>query len=1066
MTLSIFSSNQVESLQQNLCLHLNETQLSDPLTGEIIVVPTYAMARWLNLQIAQQQGIAANFIYPLPSTWIWQLAASTLNGVPERDPLQVDFLSWKIFSLLPELQKRSAFATLQHYLLEDQKGIKRWQLATRIAEVFDRYQNYRPELILSWSKGDGDDWQAQLWRALIVDHQQTHRVSVIEKLINRLSSDIESGELPERISLFAHSSLPRLFIKVIHALAQQVDVRLYQHSPTDQYWADLKSKKSVAKRRLENPQQAEYFETGNDLLASWGRQGQALQDSLLENDGLPSCEAESYETPQGSTLLQHIQQNIFHLDDNPATPGVDSSLSVHVCHSPMRECQVLKDQLLLVLDQDPSLNVEDILVMIPEISQYAPYIEAVFRNNENHDHPSLRWNLSDINVADEHPLVLTFLQLLKLPGSRFSRSEVLAYLDIDEIRDCFDIDDQALIDIRSILDESRVRWGIDGHHKTSLDLPATSENTWQQARQRIFAGYAFGEIKFWDGIAPLADIGADRALNLGKFWLLFERLEYWRNLLNKPCKAEEWQSRLNRMLDDFFVEKNTKENRLQTIRDAINDLSLAGNVVISPALLLHWMEQQLASRELQGRLFSGGITFCGMRPMRSLPFRVICLLGMNDDAFPRRDNHIEFDTMTNNWHPGDPSKGDEDRYLMLETLLCARQALYISYCGRSLMDNSERQPSVLVRELLDFIDSHHQHNSDSSSDPEDRFSDSLTTTHPMQAFAAGNYFPDPVSYDSYWCRIANRIQQARATDAPQTWTNRTITASPDEDRNIKLDELRRFLQDPVKFFFNRRLNLWLTSHKEEEDEETFSLDSLEKWGIKQRIAGDLIQGRETRAQELQAQGRLPHGYAAYAGLQALHSELEPMVIPLQDYRGNIALNRTIDRLLDDNLRLSGQVGSYYSGKGLMHFSSSPLKGKHLLTLWLDHLALCASEQFEPDDSSLLITRDANLRFEYINSQDATDQLRDYGELYYQGLCYPLPVFQQASYAWCCADNPEKAEKAARNKWHGNDYSAGDKDNAYIKLAIRGNMQEPFTSAEFYALAERLYAKALNCLAEV
>ena len=225
------------------------------------------------------------------------------------------------------------------------------------------------------------------------------------------------------------------------------------------------------------------------------------------------------------------------------------------------------------------------------------------------------------------------------------------------------------------------------------------------------------------------------------------------------------------MLDDLFSEKNQPDSRLQSIRDVINDLSLAQNVPMSPELLIHWMEQRLSSREIQGRLFSGGITFCGMRPMRCLPFRVICLLGLNDGVFPRRDNKIEFDTMRNAWRPGDPAKGDEDRYLMLETLLCARKTLYLSYCGRNLKDNGECQPSVLVRELLDFIDDRSGQDSDSGP----RFSDGLTTTHSMQAFAANNYTPDNASYDEYWCRIAQRIYQGSATEPAQTWSTRAIT---------------------------------------------------------------------------------------------------------------------------------------------------------------------------------------------------------------------------------------------------------------------------------------------------
>lgn len=1059
MTLSIISSNRVEALLQKLCLRLDEAPLAEPLASEIIVVPTYAMARWLNLNIAQRQGIAANFDYPLAAAWVWRLATSVLDHVPQRDPLQIDYSRWKIFALLPEMAPQPAFEPLRRYLLEDDQDIKRWQLASRIADVFDRYQQYRPGLILGWNGGTGDDWQAHLWRALTVDIAQSHRVAVIGQLIEHLSTDVKSNGLPERVSLFAHSSLPPLFIQVIHALAQHIDVRLYQHSPTDQYWADLKNKKALSKLRLEHPQQSEYFETGNDLLASWGRQGQALQDLLLNHGGLPVCESESYAPPDGSTLLQSIQQDIFHLEDTATAPEVDSSLSIQICHSPMRECQVLLDSLLVMLDKDPSLNTEDILVMVPEISRYAPYIEAVFRTGENASHSPLRWNLSDITLADEHPLVMTFLQLLNLPSSRFGRSEVLSFLDIDEVRHRFAIDDAALADIHTLLDESRVRWGIDASHKTSMGLPATLQNTWHQANQRIFAGYALGDIEYWEGIAPIDGVDVGRAQNLGKFWAFFEQLQYWRKLLIKPCKANEWQHRLNRILDAFFAETNKQEDRLQQIRDAIDDLNLANNLLLSPDLLVHWMESQLASRELRGRLFSGGITFCGMRPMRSLPFRVICLLGMNDGVFPRRENRIEFDTMAKTWQPGDPSNGDEDRYLMLETLLCARQTFYISYCGRSLKDNSECQPSVLLRELLDFVDSQYGHDASTG----ERFSDKLTTLHPMQAFATWNFSPHATSYDSYWCRIANQLQHSGAIKPVTVWSTDSVAADSDEDRSINLYELHRFLQDPIRFFYNRRLRIWLRSDQEDEDEEMFVLDSLEKWSIKQQIAGDLLRNRITRPLELAAQGRLPHGHAAYASFESIESELEPLLIPLQDYRGIAVSTRPFEHWLGNKLQLNGQILDYYPGKGLMHFSSSAFKGKHLLALWLNHLALCASDQYKNIDSARLITPDTDLCLKRVSASDATDQLRDYCNLYYAGLDYPLPIFPLASYAWCSAGSPDKALKAARAKWHGSDYAPGDKDNDYVKLALRGNPQEPFNGPEFAAFAQRLYANALDSI---
>jgi exodeoxyribonuclease V gamma subunit len=1059
MALTILSSNRVETLQENLCYHLTERLPANPFAAEIIVVPTYAMARWLNLRIAQQQGVAANIDYPLPAGWVWQLSASILESVPEQDPLEPALASWKIFNLLPEMLSNPAFANLQHYLAADDQSVKRWQLSNRIATVFDRYQLYRPAMIRSWCDGSGEHWQAELWRALIAGLAQSHRVVVIEQLIKRLRTGFDGSLLPERISLFALSSLPPLLVEVIHALSAHTEIMLYQHSPTDQYWADLRNRKLLSRMRLDNPQQAEYFDTGNDLLASWGRQGQALQDLMLDNDQLPSSDWDSYQPPGNASLLQSIQQSIFQLEAQSPETAADASLSVHICHSPMRECQVLHDQLLSMIDRDPSLQAEDILVMIPEVSRYAPYIEAAFRPQETR--PSLPWNLSDISITDEHPLVTTFLQLLRLPDSRFSYSEVIAYLDIDEVRNRFEIDEQALDDIYSILGESRVRWGIDPGHKIELGLPATVENTWQQAKQRIFAGYAFGNADSWHGIAAMVEVDANRAQSLGKFWLLFERLHSWHKQLALSATASEWQTRLNRMLVDFFRETSKQNTRLQQIRDAIEELSFAGSADISPALMRHWMEQQLASQEVRGRLFSGGVTFCGMRPMRSLPFRVICLLGMNDGVFPRRENHVEFDLMAGAWRPGDPSKGDEDRYLMLETLLCTRQALYISYSGRSLKDNSECQPSVLVAELLDFVDIQFPQTGQ-------RLSQSLTQQHPMQAFAASNYQPETRSYDSYWCEIANRLQQAITPAEVTRWPDTAIGSNFAEEGIVRLDELRSFLVDPIKYFFNKSLKLWISTPVTDEDEEPFSLNSLERWNIRQRIANDLVLGRQTSSELLQAEGWLPHGQAALASYEDICNDLAELLVSLQDYQGIASLTLAVDCQLGDSCQLIGVVSNYYPDKGLMHFTNGNLKGRQLLALWVDHLAICASglgRDIKPGDidPSLLVARDQVINFPVLKAEEAITHLLDYVSLYQQGKTHPLPVFPLASYAWACKDDAEGKAKAVYHAWTGNEFNSipGDRDNPYVKLAIRASLPAPCNSAEFESCAKRLYANALE-----
>lgn len=1056
MALSIQSSNRVETLQQNLSHQLTEYPLSNPFAAEFIVVPTFAMGRWLNLRFAQQQGIAANIQYPLPAGWLWNSAASIIEGIPELDPLRQESLVWKIYSVLPDLLGDGAFKSLRDYLIQDDSGVKRWQLSVKIAELFDRYQQYRPQMIRDWSSKPADNWQALLWQKLQPDSIENHRVAVLSRLVSELRQGRGSDSLPERVSLFAISSLPPLFIEVIHALAEHTQITLYQHNPTDQYWADLKNRKSLTRLQISEPQQAGYYETGNELLVSWGRQSQAMQDSLLEYGSLASSDSGFNFPPGDTSLLRSIQQSIFELEASPKNLEPDESLAIHICHSPLRECQVLHDHLLNLLDNNADLASEDILVMVPEISLYAPYIEAVFAHDESGSRPYLPWNLSDISIVDEHPLIQTFLQLLKLPNSRFAFSEITSLLEIAEIRQRFDIDEQGLSELRGLFDTSNIRWGIDGPHKESLGLPAIEENTWHQASDRIFAGYAFGDIEYWNGIAPLAQVDANRAVNAGRFWKLFERLQYWRLTLSQSATAVEWQTRLNALIGDLFVSIDFRDDRLQQIRDCIDQLNLAENSLVSPPLLRHWFEQQLSVQSRQGRLFSGGVTFCGMRPMRNLPFPVICLMGMNDAAFPRRESRNDFDLMAQNRQTGDPHKGEEDRYLLLETLLCAREVLYISYTGRSLKDNSPCQPSVLVQELLDFLDFKFE------SDPVNnaKISDQLCTVHPMQAFAAVNYLTPPGSYDNYWCNVANLLQTHKPVATESNWPLKLEIADYDISESIDLRQLQRFFRHPVKYFFNSQFKIYLGEDNSNNDEESFSLDSLESWGIKTRLADDLIRGETSRSELLRAEGKLPHGSAAERELANIRRQNQSWLDQLKTYTNMVSESIIIRCPLECNQVLFGEVSHYYSGIGLMHYTASKFKAVNLFSLWLDHLALCACNLLPLGESSKLISLDKIVELRLLDSASAIIQLADYAEIFQLGQQSILPVFPRTSYEFADDGNVDIAWQSDKRYGDG-----GDSQDDYIMLALRDTNNNPLLDPAFGEYAQRIYSPLITGLAD-
>jgi exodeoxyribonuclease V gamma subunit len=1062
MALTILSSNRVETLQSRLTQQLAAQPLRDPFAQEVIVVPTYAMARWLNLRIAQQLGIAANIDYPQAGAWIWALAGTLRNGTAEPDPYSREALNWQAFSLLPGLLEHKSFAPLRRYLDDDHSGIKRWQLAQRIADAFDRYQLYRPDKIRAWSVGDEDHWQARLWRKIVTTKKQSHRVEVIGKAIDRLANDSLQIELPERISLFAMSRLAPVFIEFVHALASRTEIQLYQHNPTDQYWADLVSEKAQARKRLQNPAHAWYFQSDNNLLASWGKQGQVLQDLLLDLGSITATEIEANHPPGNDSILQCLQGSLFKLESPAPATTIDDSVSVHICHSPMRECQVLHNHLLSLLDRHRELTSEDILVMVPEISRYAPYIEAVFQHDVSGKRPGLAWNISDISVSDGHPLVGMFLQLLKLPGSRFTRSEILAYLECAEVRYRFGIDLQMLDDIHQLVESAQVRWGVDASQRRAMGLPAIHENTWQQAWERFFAGYSIADEGLWQGIAPIAEIGTDSDVAIARFRYLFERLVYWQHKLGTAANIIEWQQRLHQLIEEFLAPQIDIGDLLQPLRNAISELGDSESIELSPALVSYWMEKQLATARQPGLLYSGGVTFCGMQPMRNIPFPVICVLGMQDNAFPRREHSAEFDLMPQEWRPGDPLKSDEDRYLMLETLLCARRYLYFSYCGRSLKDNSECQPSVLLRELLDYIDSCF-----GSAGDEPAVSQQISRVHPMQAFSSRNFQSAVPGYDQYWYETSLQLEDSSPVSRVSNWSQVALARASDFENAIDLETLARFFAHPIRYFFNSRLGVRIPAQQTSADEEDFTLQGLQKWKLAERVAGNYLAGSRSDAQQFSAEGLLPHGRAADSEWMALQSEYQTLLDQLGYFRDLVPLRKTIECSFDNGLSLYGAVDSCYPEFGLMHFSASKkVSSRALLSLWLNHLALCATQQLSHSEiSQLIIPGDRGTHFAFIGAASAKALLANYIHVFQQGLEYQLPVFPNTSYAWASYENdPEVAMSKALTVWNGGDYrnaQRGECEDEFIRLALHNNTGNPLDDAMFQQYARQIYIPALE-----
>jgi exodeoxyribonuclease V gamma subunit len=1052
----LVQSNQLERLFARLAAVL-AVPLAYPLAAEVIVVQNAGMARWLSHQIALHAGVSANIQFPLPARFIWQVLTGQLTLPEDRGDFDRQVLRWRIFQTLSEGGSRQRFPEPAAYLRDDRDGCKTLQLAEKVADLFDQYLVYRPDMLLAWESGEGGGWQAELWR-LLAAGGRPHRARIMQLFRDGVQAGrLSAAGLPQRISLFGVSTLAPVYLEILAAVSTVTDVHLFHLSPCRHYWGDLASSGEMARRRAgwrqrNSPDVSAYYDEGNPLLASLGKAGREFAHLLA---GLEGEEEECYQEPAADTMLGLLQRDILELENHAApdagkvtvTPA-DRSVQAHVCHSRLREVQVLHDSLLRLFADDPGLTPRNILVMAPDIEAYGPAIQAVFDSAPERKY--IPWSLADRKLRAEEPLAEAFLTLLDLPGSRCSAPAVLAFLEQDAVRRRFDLDEDGLATIRRWLREAGIRWALDREQRLQQGLDMEDLHSWAFGMRRLFLGYFSGfDAPLFKGIAPCGPLSAGEGVLLGRLADFLDRLRQAGRILGSAHTPAEWGEALLGLLADFFDPGDSEEAQqsLQSLRDAICVLAedcRAGGVSgpLSPAVLRSYFRQEL-SVSVGGQAFlSGRVTFCNMVPMRSIPFAVICLLGMNDTDYPRHQNRVSFDIIAADPRPGDRNRRDDDRYLFLESLLSARRVLYLSWIGRDQRDNSFRPPSVVVAELLDYLQR--------ACVTEEGKPVSLQVKHPLQPFSPRCYdgSTGPASYAEEWYPGGEAALESVFVSGP-------LPDAEEEKGTVELRQLKRFWAHPVRYFLRERLGLRL---REEDDSlpesEPFHPDSLERYNL----AGTVVRERLARTEQamtrarLQAAGELPHGGFGDNAWRDLEGLADALLTPLEPLRKDPREAAEVELALGD-FRLTGWLDGLYAA-GCVRYRPAKTKGKDLLVLWLDHLVLNCLAPAGCDLRSYQVATDRITCLQPV--QDPRGELLRLLTLYRQGLREPLHFFPETALAWC-EEREEKRESKARTAWQGGFKLRGESDDPAYRLGLRG--REPLDQ-RFRDLAEAVYRPLL------
>jgi exodeoxyribonuclease V gamma subunit len=1069
--MNLYTSNRLEILSEELARVLSNP-LPSPLQQEIILVQSKGMERWVSMELAQYHGICANCRFPFPNHFVQALFREVIPDLEEISPYAPEIMTWTVMKALPHYLKKEGFEDLNHYLSEGAVDLKLFQLAQRVAGLYDQYLLFRPEMVLGWEKGQENHWQAVLWREIGKRNEGRHGAALKRAFLKEIERPgLKLKSLPERVSVFGISALPPFHLEILAAISKLIEVNLFLMNPCREYWGDLltrrESKKVQEKARGKKTRPEDlHLDKGNTLLASMGMLGRDFFELI---SGFEIKQQELFADQEEKELLSVIQGDILNLRDRSlgekgekSLIERDDSIQVLSCHSPMREVEVLQDRLLSLFEADPTLLPKDILIMTPDIAVYSPFIQTVF-SVPPEDPRWIPFSIADRGVRQESRIADIFLSLLDFQGSRFGVSQVLAVLESQGVQKRFSLSEEDLGLIHRWVRDTRIRWAVDDQGRKKLGLPGFRENTWRAGLERMLLGYALptqGE-KMYQGVFPYDKIEGGDAEVLGNFAAFAESLFALAGELEEARTLLEWKDFLIKVLDDFFLADEDTERDLLFIRRVLVDLGekqeLSGfNEKCSLGVIQSHLGACLEKEGFGYGFLTGGLTFCAMLPMRSIPFRVIGLLGMNDDSYPRQTRSLGFDLMAKKPRPGDRSRRVDDRYLFLEALLSAREKLHISYVGQSIQDNSLRPPSVLVSELLDTIE-------EAFKIREGKILEHIVTRHHLQAFSP-EYFRNKGKLFSYSQENFEAAQQAllplktrrplvlnRLPEPAEVW------------KTVDVSQLGHFFSNPARFLLTQRLNIVL---EEEEaffqEAEPFEVQGLEKYWLEQDLVekGDGLQEVGDLLPAVKAAGRLPHGVPGECFYQETCRDIESYLSRLSTYRQGKRLEPLeVDWGLGE-FRLVGRIENIYSD-GLLHFRYAKVRPSDRLSLWIQHLVLNTIRKQAYPCNGILACKDVDCKYPPIKESEAL--LQELIEAYWQGLMKPLPFFPQSSWAFvetlAKGKDRDQALKSAGNKWMGNDFSRGEVEDPYYQLCFG---QEEALGKEFEALSKKIFETLIRC----
>lgn len=954
MGLSIFSSNDMLSLKNTIGKGIKrQINTIDTFKPIFIVTQTEGMNVWLKTKLAEQLDIAANIVFLTPNDLVTRV--NKIIGGSNYETLPKESISWALFELLASedfLNKYGTDPAVSYYKTENDPeksfdDAKRYALAAQLSDLFDQYQMYRHEMIQDWTHMENDNpcFQEFLWRALknkLGDKLQDKtiaRYNIIQCFDNKdiLKWNLIKEEFIE-LHFFGLSIFTPFHFEIFEKLASIEDFNLnfYLLNPSpEEYWYEDKPEKTISKWALKYPNKV--TTEGNGLLTNWGK---VIQDTFylfFKNDENINNYSSDLVPISNQKLLGKLQSDILSnsIDKSKIFTDADlsdRSLQIHSSYNKAREVEALYNRILNVFENDKTMTSKDIVVTC-DIDEYASYISAVFDTAPK----KFKYTIADSVYLQGDSSLKALESLLSINNSNINAETILQLLDFTCIKKKFGIQNTELVCL--IVEKALFRFGIEGDQIDDSYLYSLSNSI-----KKIILGISLKIEGTYDGLYPIDIIEGFDSEEALRFCVFADALvEMLKNRGSAPRSLLEWTNYVDDLSQQFlFVDNEEDEKELRHQSMIVKQL---GNLflVSDPAycaeeipwnIFVNSFLDQLGKDRRTKRYVSNGITFCSHIPMRSLPYKMVCMLGLDFDKFPRKDTKLSFSKISGT-ERGDRSVRENDKHLFLENLMSAKDYFYLSYIGNSSKDNTNIPSSVLVEELIAYIADRAEGND---------VAKKLITRHPLHAFSTKYNKLETPNLVSYL--IDNQFQNIPMKTSDD---DEGVSSGKDSDV-IKLEDLISFFKNPIKYYYNKVLKIYYENQDTQiKVTELFEMDKLDEWKLKDLFMSlDDMDSLDSR--DLIIKGELPSknmgiAYSEYFRnkISGLHYDYWTLRNAALNDEGAVEYKEYKNNLnLDPHTIIEGSLDNLFNNQLLGYsLSSNPRSRKNLIELYIQYLFLKA-----------------------------------------------------------------------------------------------------------------------------